>query len=97
MPRMRQVSIHVYGKVQGVWFRSSTQHKATELGLVGYVMNESDGSVAMVAAGTEAAIESLIAWVHHGPELARVESVAVEELPVATALPAGFEIRRKGR
>jgi acylphosphatase len=37
--------ISVIGKVQGVWFRKSTQLEARKLGLTGFVSNEDDGSI----------------------------------------------------
>jgi hypothetical protein len=33
----KHFNIHVFGKVQGVWYRASTQRKAEELGLQGFV------------------------------------------------------------
>lgn len=35
----------VEGRVQGVFFRACTEKKAKELGLVGWVMNSSQGTV----------------------------------------------------
>lgn len=35
----------VYGRVQGVGFRYTTQHEAQRLGLTGYAKNMDDGSV----------------------------------------------------
>ena len=35
----------IFGKVQGVFFRKSTLEKAQELGITGYVMNTSTGTV----------------------------------------------------
>ncbi|SUG06060.1 acylphosphatase [Salmonella enterica subsp. enterica serovar Pullorum] len=39
----------VYGRVQGVGFRYTTQHEAQRLGLTGYAKNMDDGSVEVVA------------------------------------------------
>ena len=36
---MFRIQVLVSGDVQGVWFRISTQHKANELGLKGWVKN----------------------------------------------------------
>lgn len=41
----------VYGRVQGVGFRYTTQHEAQRLGLTGYAKNMDDGSVEVVACG----------------------------------------------
>lgn len=63
----------VAGKVQGVWFRASTQTKAQELKLKGWVRNLPDGRVEVLACGEEQLLESLYQWLQHGPELAKVE------------------------
>ncbi|WP_111497742.1 MULTISPECIES: acylphosphatase [Marinobacter] len=72
------VKARVYGQVQGVLFRASTQEKARALGLTGYVKNLEDGSVEVFACGDEAAVESLVEWLHKGPDRARVDKVDVE-------------------
>jgi len=90
---MKKVRIRVEGKVQGVFFRHYTRKKAEELGLAGWVKNEEDGSVLIVAAGENTNIEEMIAWAHQGSPLAKVTSVdtAAETGPVETE---GFEVRK---
>lgn len=73
----------ITGKVQGVWFRESTRREALRLGLAGHAINLADGSVEVVAAGAEAELRALTAWLAHGPPLARVDSVESEDLPDA--------------
>ncbi len=65
----------IEGRVQGVFFRDSTRHEATRLGLSGWVKNRFDGSVEVVAEGPREKVEALVAWCHHGPPAARVTSV----------------------
>ncbi len=69
------VEIHVKGKVQGVYFRASTQLKARNLGLVGFVENQLDGSVFIQAEGAIKDLEELLQWCRRGPEYARVDEV----------------------
>ena len=69
--------IKIQGRVQGVFFRASTLDKATELGLKGWVRNNADGSVEVVAEGPKEKIEKLIAWSHEGPRHAVVNNVEV--------------------
>lgn len=65
--------ISVIGKVQGVWFRKSTQHEARKLGLTGFVKNEKDGSVYIEVEGEESALKTFVGWCSCGPELANVQ------------------------
>ena len=81
----------VRGRVQGVWFRASTAERATALGLRGRAENRPDGSVLVVAAGELASLERLVAWLHEGPPMARVDAVHVEAIdPASYEWPEGF-------
>lgn len=51
----------VYGSVQGVGFRYSTQREALQLGLTGYARNLDDGGVEVLACGEPEQVEKLIA------------------------------------
>lgn len=91
---MTQVCIaaYVYGVVQGVGFRYSTQHQATALGLTGYARNLDDGSVEVVACGEPAQVDRLMEWLKQGgPRSARVDRVLVE--PRGFADYPRFDIR----
>ena len=68
----------VSGKVQGVWFRASTQKVATSLGVTGWVRNLPDGRVEVLACGTKEQVAQLEAWLQHGPELATVTGLQRE-------------------
>ncbi|WP_312393151.1 acylphosphatase [Mixta calida] len=69
----------VYGRVQGVGFRYSTQAQAQQLGLTGYARNLDDGSVEVLACGDNAQLEQLLAWLKAGgPRSARVDRVLAE-------------------
>ncbi|MBA3314698.1 MAG: acylphosphatase [Planctomycetota bacterium] len=79
------------GRVQGVGFRATTQAVASRFEVTGYVRNLRDGSVELVAEGSEAeaqgflhAIAERLARYIDGAETARVD--AGEDLD-------GFEIR----
>lgn len=71
----------VTGRVQGVWFRASTQDQAKELGLTGWARNLPDGSVEVIASGDRQTLQKLHEWLHKGPDLAQVKEVTFEELP----------------
>ena len=59
---MKRVLIRLIGKVQGVGCRHATLTKARALGVTGYVTNCSDGSVEVLAQGSDIAVNNLIAW-----------------------------------
>ena len=65
----------ITGRVQGVFFRDSTQRKAVGLGLTGSAINLADGSVRVIAQGNEAEINELLNWLQVGPEMSVVERV----------------------
>lgn len=69
---IERVEIRVEGRVQGVGFRQFTVQQARRLGVDGWVRNESDGSVHVVAEGPRNALEQLVQRVSTGPSVARV-------------------------
>ena len=71
----KRLHIIVSGRVQGVWFRASTQDQARKLGLTGQVWNRSDGRVEIVAEGLEEDLRALLKWCAQGPSRARVEAL----------------------
>lgn len=77
----RAVDVQVTGLVQGVAFRAYAEREATSRGLAGWVRNEPDGSVAAHFEGDADAVDAMVAWCGHGPPLARVERLDVQETP----------------
>lgn len=82
---MKTISITISGKVQGVFFRQSTQEKAGSLGISGTVRNLPNGDVQVIATGNKEQLDQLILWCHSGPSRAQVAKVVVEEV-----LPENF-------
>jgi acylphosphatase len=72
---LKQLQLIIRGRVQGVYFRASTQREARRLGLSGWVKNRADGSLEILAEGEEASIRELYGWAQKGPSAARVERV----------------------
>ena len=62
------------GRVQGVWFRASTQEQALQMGVCGWARNCLDGSVEIYAEGEKKSLSGLSAGVEKGPP--RLRSLA---------------------
>ncbi|KEI72435.1 acylphosphatase [Endozoicomonas elysicola] len=69
----------VEGRVQGVWFRGSTQERARRLGISGWARNLPDGRVEVLMCGPLDAVEKLELWLHKGPPLAKVLNITIAE------------------
>jgi acylphosphatase len=83
----------VRGRVQGVGFRYFVQSEAQTLGLAGWVRNNADGAVEVLAAGSAEQLATLHSRLRSGPRAARVDQVDVE--PAQTP-PAGKSFRIEG-
>ena len=78
----RAIRASVLGAVQGVGFREATRRSASALGVLGWVRNEADGSVAVHAEGPSAAVDALVACLGSGPRGAEVAEVILREVRV---------------
>ena len=65
----------VRGRVQGVGFRWFVEREAHILGISGWVRNNSDGSVEVLAQGTREQLLGLRSRLREGPRAARVDDV----------------------
>ena len=81
----------VSGRVQGVFYRGSTQARARELGVTGHARNLVDGRVQVLACGEPAIIGAFIDWLWVGPTAAHVTAAEVVEHEPAE-WPTGFTI-----
>ena len=80
-PRRVGRRIVVHGTVQGVGFRPFVYRLAVDLGLDGTVRN-ADGHVVIEASGTADALDEFVRRIApNAPPLARVDSVALGDLP----------------
>ena len=74
----------VRGRVQGVGFRWFVEREARTLGISGWVRNNSDGSVEVLASGTQEQLFGLRSRLQQGPRAARVDNVEeAEAKPIA--------------
>ena len=74
----------VRGRVQGVGFRWFVEREAHILGIAGWVRNNADGTVEVLAMGTRDQLSGLRSRLHQGPRASRVDDVEESEAkPVA--------------
>lgn len=79
---VKHLNIRIFGRVQGVLFRASTQREAQKFGINGFIRNETDGSVYVEAQGEDADLEKFVKWCQHGPVMAKVVRIETEETPL---------------
>ncbi|MFJ3049035.1 MULTISPECIES: acylphosphatase [Pseudomonas nitroreducens/multiresinivorans group] len=91
---MARICLHGYisGKVQGVYYRQSTQEQAERLEIDGWIRNLEDGRVELLVEGEEDAVRELEKWLARGPVKAKV--AAVELQPMTPQGITGFIVRR---
>lgn len=89
---MKRLEATVYGRVQGVSFRYYTQREAQRHNIAGWVANKRDGSVKVVAEGTEKALQHLLEFLQRGPAMAHVDRVDVNWME-ATGEFTRFDVR----
>jgi acylphosphatase len=76
----------VRGRVQGVGFRWFVEREAHMLGIAGWVRNNHDGSVEVLAQGTRDQLSGLHGRLREGPRAARVDAVEVSDTPPVDGL-----------
>ena len=72
---MERLHAVVRGDVQGVGFRYFVQRRADQLQLHGWVRNNDDGTVEVLAEGERPELEELKRALEQGPRAARVAGV----------------------
>ena len=86
----KHLTIRIYGRVQGVFFRETAEKEAQRLGLKGFVRNEPrtirrivrgtpDKSVYIEVEGEEENLAEFLTWCRKGPDLAGVKKLESKE------------------
>jgi DNA ligase D-like protein (predicted 3'-phosphoesterase) len=78
----RAIRASLDGTVQGVGLRAATRRRARELGVLGWVRNSDDGTVALHAEGPSTAVDALVEFLREGPAGIEIAAVTVEEVRV---------------
>jgi acylphosphatase len=88
----KTVKMAAIGRVQGVGFRWSTIQIAEELNISGWVKNEPDGSVTIVASGTTESLDRFIAKIKNSPTpFAKVKSLHINY--ISKRVNKGFNVK----
>jgi acylphosphatase len=83
----------VRGRVQGVGYRWFVSREADRLGVRGFARNLVDGSVEVVAHGSDESLRALEQAIRKGPSYAHVSNVEKADVPHDMQLPSSFETR----
>ena len=87
------IHIKIFGRVQGVGFRAWTVRQAHDLNLSGWVRNRINGSVEILAEGSDNDINHFLSLCQKGPlfgRVDRIEPVRVPDAPVPPIEPGLF-------
>jgi acylphosphatase len=82
----------VRGRVQGVGFRWFVEHEAHILRIAGWVRNNHDGSVEVLAMGTREQLAGLRSRLQEGPRAARIDDIEESEAEPVAGLNS-FQVR----
>ncbi|KAK9899413.1 Acylphosphatase [Cystobasidium minutum MCA 4210] len=83
----------VKGTVQGVNFRSWTVKQASQMGITGYVTNDSTGHVSGVAEGEGEALDKFAKVLQKGPSAADVADVVInKEEDISSKKYSSFDV-----
>ncbi len=88
---VKHYNITIKGIVQGVGFRYSTVRMARNMGITGFVCNQTDGSVYIEAEGTPFQLGKFLDWCYQGPSRAQVYNIEYFEANVLNF--HGFDVK----
>tara|TARA_B100001758_G_scaffold26333_1_gene18390 strand:- start:988 stop:1263 length:276 start_codon:yes stop_codon:yes gene_type:complete len=91
---MYRIRVMISGDVQGVYFRISTQDKAKELQLTGWVKNIFTNAVEILAEGDREKLSLFTGWLQLGPPNATVDKISIEWEESLDKEFSSFEIHR---
>lgn len=88
------VSLKIFGRVQGVYYRASAAKKADELELVGWVRNNRDGTVEAEAQGSHKNLKLFVEWCKRGPDIAKVTKIEEQWRDIDQLEYSSFRVER---
>jgi undecaprenyl diphosphate synthase len=88
----KELSIEVYGRVQGVGFRTSLAGISRKLGISGFVRNKEDEGVEIIAQGNKENLNKLLIWVNGSHVLSDINGLSYHWGEISKRIN-GFEVR----
>tara|TARA_X000001036_G_C19962151_1_gene514548 strand:- start:127 stop:408 length:282 start_codon:yes stop_codon:yes gene_type:complete len=70
---------HVFGKVQGVYYRATIRDYALSLQIDGWAKNLKNGSVEIVVAGEHQSVDKILALLWEGSKDSKVLSISINK------------------
>ena len=92
--RPERLDASVRGRVQGVGYRVFALREAMALGLAGWVANQADGSVRVVAEGPRRDLDAFVVRLRDGPPSGWVDDVVARWEP-ARGVSGSFRIESR--
>lgn len=89
---MTTIQVTFSGKVQGVGLRATIRRYALHYGVKGFVTNQLDGTVLLVAQSDQEVLDRMIASIKEFPRGARIKECLIAPLPTVDIFPS-FVIR----
>lgn len=71
----KRLTLTIHGSVQGIGYRYSVRNFAKARDIQGWVKNDSEGTVTVVAEGEEEDLQALLAFCYHRIDSARVQHI----------------------
>ncbi len=93
--KMKELRIEASGRVQGVNFRNKINNFANNLKLKGFVMNKEDGSVSIIAQGSEESLQDFFSFIQKNPGFSKIESLNYRFCELGKEYPDFRIIRKK--
>jgi acylphosphatase len=90
---IKRYRVTITGEVQGVGYRHFATKVASEMGVSGWVMNRSGGSVEVEIQGEDELLQRYIEKLRQGPRISRVDDLAITEIEPRSNGHAGFQVR----
>jgi len=92
MDKIYRYELIFFGVVQGVGMRYFIKNLADIHGLVGWVKNQADGSVEVIAEGTKEVLDTFCEKFKKGNGIAKIENISTNKILINKYSFAYFEI-----